>query len=343
MFTNIGGQPRSHIAALDAATGLATGWDPNANNELSAIAVNGSTVYAAGVFSNIGGQTRKNVAALDANTGLATAWAPDANYRVLALAVSGSTVYGGGYFTTIGGQPRNRLAAADVASGLAAPWDPNVDAPFPFPQVSALAVSGGLIYAGGNFTGIGNLPNSYFAAISLLAPVQLSAVSSRKVHGSAGTFDVDLTNGNGIECRSGGASGDYMLVFSFVNPLTNVGSASVVSGTGSVVNNNIDSNDHHNYIVDLTGVTNAQTIKVSLTNVTDSTSAFTGTVSASMGVLLGDVNASGRVDAADVSVVRQQTLQPLTSANFREDVNASGRIDAADVSITRQQTLTMLP
>jgi hypothetical protein len=55
------------------------------------------------------------------------------------------------------------------------------------------------------------------------------------------------------------------------------------------------------------------------------------------------VNATGRVDAADVSLVRQQTLHPLTSSNFREDVNATGRIDAADVSLVRQQTLTALP
>jgi hypothetical protein len=41
--------------------------------------------------------------------------------------------------------------------------------------------------------------------------------------------------------------------------------------------------------------------------------------------------------------VRQQTLQPITSTNFREDINASGRIDAADVSVARQNTLTSLP
>jgi hypothetical protein len=58
---------------------------------------------------------------------------------------------------------------------------------------------------------------------------------------------------------------------------------------------------------------------------------------------VADVNASGRVDAADVSAVRQQTLQPITTSNFRNDINTSGRIDAADVSIARQQTLTSLP
>ena len=34
-----------------------------------------------------------------------------------------------------------------------------------------------------------------------------------------------------------------------------------------------------------------------------------------MGVLLGDVNASARVDAGDVSLVRQQTLQTITTSN----------------------------
>ena len=66
-------------------------------------------------------------------------------------------------------------------------------------------------------------------------------------------------------------------------------------------------------------------------------------MSATFGVLLGDVNGTGRVDAADVSSVRQQTLQTVVATNFREDINESGRIDAADVSVARQQTLTSLP
>ncbi len=176
-------------------------------------------------------------------------------------------------------------------------------------------------------------------------PVQLTNVVSRKAHGSAGTFDVDLplTGNPGIECRNGGTNGDYSIVFTFLNPLTSVGGANVTSGTGSVSSSNIDSSDAHNYIVNLTGVANAQVINVSLENMTDSVGNFSNAVSAQMGVLLGDVNASRRVDAADVSLVRQQTLQPIGSSNFRSDLNASGRIDAADVSIARQQTLTSLP
>jgi hypothetical protein len=212
------------------------------------------------------------------------------------------------------------------------------------PDGSRLFLTGTQVYAGV----VANMPqNQYdFGTVAYdtgLVPV--TRIVSRKVHGNAGQFDVNLplAGPHGIECRSGGASGDYTLVFTFVNTLANVDGASVTSGTGSVTTSNIDSNDRHNYIVNLTGVTNAQTITVNLTNVTDSAGNSSPAVAGSMGVLLGDVNASGRVDAADVSSVRQQTLQNVDGSNFREDINASGRIDAADVSIARQQTLTSLP
>jgi hypothetical protein len=168
-------------------------------------------------------------------------------------------------------------------------------------------------------------------------------VVSRIVHGNAGTFDVDLTSGNGIECRSTGTNGDYTVVFTFADPLTNVASANVSSGAGSVLSGNIDTSDAHNYIVNLTGVANAQRVTINLNNLTDSAGGSSNTISTQMGVLIGDVNSSGRVDAADVSSVRQQTLQSVDLSNFRNDLNASGRIDAADVSIARQQTLTSLP
>jgi hypothetical protein len=174
-------------------------------------------------------------------------------------------------------------------------------------------------------------------------PVSLSAVVSRKIHGSAGTFDINLTSGNGIECRSGGTTGDYTLVFRFANNLTSVTGATVTSGTGSVASNNIDSSDAHNYIVNLTGVTNAQAMTVSLSNVADSANHFSPAVAGQMGVLIGDVNASGVVDGNDVSAVQSHTRQPVNAMTFRYDVNTTGQIDGNDVSITQSHTRTHLP
>ena len=178
------------------------------------------------------------------------------------------------------------------------------------------------------------------ALTEFIAPVQLVNVVSRKAHGSVGTFDVDLplTSKPGIECRNGGTNGDYTLLFTFTNTLTSIGGASVTSGTGSVSTGNIDSNDTHNYIVNLTGVTNAQVITVSLTNVTDSAGNFSSAVPTSMDVLLGDVNGDGSVDLADVDKTKAEEGQGVTGANFREDVTVDGVIDCADVSVVETQS-----
>jgi hypothetical protein len=176
------------------------------------------------------------------------------------------------------------------------------------------------------------------------SPPTPTSVVSRKTHGAAGTFDVNLplTGARGVECRSGGANNDYTMVFTFLNNLTSVASANVTSGTGSVTTSSIGPNPNQ-YTVNLTGVTTAQYITVTLNSVVDAAGNSGNVLSPQMGVLVGNVNASGRVDAADVSLVRQQTLQPVTSSTFRDDINISGRIDSADVSIARQQTLTSLP
>jgi hypothetical protein len=117
-FSTIGGQPRNYIAALDASTGLATNWNPNANSSVDTLTVSGSTVYAGGRFTSIGGQPRNYVAAQSADTGLTTSWNLYANSNVWALAaasptsgVSGSTIYVGGSFTSISGRFNPSIAA----------------------------------------------------------------------------------------------------------------------------------------------------------------------------------------------------------------------------------------
>ncbi len=179
-------------------------------------------------------------------------------------------------------------------------------------------------------------------------PPPLTRVVSEKTHGSAGPFDVPLqldpnTQPRGVECRTGGTAGNHTIIFTFQNNLTSVASANVVSGPGSVVTAGTGIGPAANqYTLNLTGVTDANYVSVALHNALDSAGNL-GDVATTMGVLLGDVNSSGRVDAADVSLVRQQTLQTITTSNFRDDLNATGRIDAADVSIARQNTLHTLP
>jgi hypothetical protein len=186
--------------------------------------------------------------------------------------------------------------------------------------------------------------NAEAAVNASLPAVQLSSVVSRKIHGTAGTFDINLplTGSPGIECRSGGASNTYTMVFTFASPLTSVSSASVTSGTGSVVSSSIGTNAHQ-YIVNLTGVTNAQRLTVALANLSDTGGDFSASVAATMAVLLGDTTANGSVNSSDIAQTQSQSGQPVTSANFREDVTVNGSINSSDIALVQSKSGTALP
>jgi hypothetical protein len=159
------------------------------------------------------------------------------------------------------------------------------------------------------------------------------------VHGAAGIFDIPLplTGNVGVECRSGGSTNDYQVIINFASTVT-VGSASVTSGTGSVSSFSVSGSQ---VTVNLTGVTNVQRITVTLFNVNDGT--HMGNVPVSMGVLIGDTNANGIVNASDVSLTKSQVGQAVSGSNFREDVNASGTISSTDVAIVKSDVGTSLP
>ncbi|MBN2037015.1 MAG: T9SS type A sorting domain-containing protein [Chitinispirillaceae bacterium] len=53
-FAYIGGQARNSIACIDGATGLATGWNPDAKNSIHALTVNDNSVYVGGHFLSVG-------------------------------------------------------------------------------------------------------------------------------------------------------------------------------------------------------------------------------------------------------------------------------------------------
>ena len=173
-FTNIGGQARNRIAAIDAATGAATAWDPNANGTVYTLAMGAGTIYTGGDFTAIGGHARNYVAAVDAATGAATAWDPNANGEVYTLAVGAGTIYAGGDFTAIGGQPRSRVAAMDAATGATTGWDPNSQGGPSGNVVYSLVAGAGVVYAGGAYDSIGGQQRGCLAALDAVTGGALS-------------------------------------------------------------------------------------------------------------------------------------------------------------------------
>ena len=89
------------------------------------------------------------------------------------------------------------------------------------------------------------------------------------------------------------------------------------SATASVSNFAVH---HSQVIVNLTNVSNAQTLSINLIGVTGGTRS--GNVSIPMSVLIGDTNADGVVNSTDLSQTQAQSGNRVTQSNFREDVNA---------------------
>ncbi|HEU0207853.1 MAG TPA: hypothetical protein VFQ78_02640 [Candidatus Udaeobacter sp.] len=192
-----------------------------------------------------------------------------------------------------------------------------------------------------SFGGIGgSLFNLIDVAQSYVFDPLLVKAVSRKVHGAT-PFDVNLplSGAPGIECRMGQGVGanEHQVIVSFASPVT-VSSAAITQGTGSVSGTSVAAND---VIINLTGVTNAQTIGITLFGVNDGTTATN--VIIPMGVLLGDTSANGSVNSSDVSQTKAQSGFALTPLNFRTDVTVNGAINSSDVSSVKTQSGTALP
>ena len=330
---SIGGQTRNRIARLDATTGLADSFDPNANSSVDSIAVQADgKILAGGQFSNIGGQTRNLFARLTNDTAALqnlavtqtsitwTRGGSSPQFTRAAFEYSNDNVT----YTLLG----NGTAAGSnwTLTGLSLPTEQNI-----------------YIRARGYYrSGYLNASESTTESVrnAFIGPLQLTAAASRKRHGSAGTFDVNLplSGEPGVECRS--TNGNHKFVFTFSTDVVS-GSASVTGGTGSVSGNPIFSDN--TMTVNLTGVTDVQKITVTLSDVTSSTSQVLPDTSVSANMLIGDTTADKTVNSADVSQTRGQIGVPVTNANFREDVMVDGMIKQADVRQVRAALGHQLP
>ncbi len=172
-------------------------------------------------------------------------------------------------------------------------------------------------------------------------PLQLTSAVSRKTHGAAGNFDIDLplSGEPGIECRTGGANGDFTIVVTFTNNIAS-GTPSVTGGTGNISSSPISGNT---MTINLTGVTDIQQLTVTLDNVMDSFGQTLPQTAVPMNVLFGDTSANKSVNASDISQTKAQAGQAVDTSNFREDVTVNGDINASDIAAVKADSGHSLP
>ena len=158
-FTSAGGSAANYIAQWNGSNWSALG--SGMNTAVFALAVSGSTLYAGGGFATAGGSAANYIAQWNGSS-----WSSidsGMNGPVSALAVSGSALYAGGSFSTAGGTAANNIAQwngsnwSALGSGISGGTGNGL-------SVNALAVSGGTLYVGGDFTTAGASAAKYIAA-----------------------------------------------------------------------------------------------------------------------------------------------------------------------------------
>jgi len=149
---------RNRIARVDAAGALDAGFNPNANNSVSSVAVQADgRILLGGDFTALQpngaalATTRNNIARLNADGSLDAGFNPDANGPVYSVAVQadGRILLGGG-FTVAGGDVRLRIARLHAFGALDTGFNPSADS-----IVRSVAVQAdGRILLGGFFTAL---------------------------------------------------------------------------------------------------------------------------------------------------------------------------------------------
>ena len=121
----------------------------------------------------------------------------------------------------------------------------------------------------------------------------------------------------------------YTFVITFTNTMVS-GNAGVTGGTGNVVGTPVIAGNI--MTVELAGVTNAQALTVTLSNLSDTFGHTLADTPLNAVMLIGDTTGNQVVNASDVSQIKAAVGATVDGSNFRADLNINGIISSTDVA-----------
>jgi hypothetical protein len=201
----------------------------------------------------------------------------------------------------------------------------------------------------------GNGTESAVFSISPRAPIRLMNVHSRKTHianlpfasetigNLPVTLDVPLSGNVTIEPRIVGPRG-HQVVFTFDRPITNIGTVTARTADDQSPADVSHVWDNNNLIVTLSNLKSESfktIIKVQTIN-----GFATDNAQVTIGFLPGDINASGRVSAADMVGLKVKIAsgESINSGdNFKFDINLDSKISHADLSALKGRAGRVIP
>ena len=156
-FQNVGGSS-AHHAALWSGSAWST-LTYGVSGEAYAAAAMGGLVFIGGDFHDMRYDSSNHIAIWNSADSTWYGLGNSVDGPVFAVAISGSDVYVGGQFNTAGGIPAANVARWNSRTGLWSAHDLGVtgcNGTLCTPTVYALVVNGTRVFAGGNFSSVGN-------------------------------------------------------------------------------------------------------------------------------------------------------------------------------------------
>ncbi len=171
-FTQVSGVTRNNIARLKADGTLDTGFNPNADGSVQAVALQSDgKIVIGGAFNNVGGVSRGRIARLNADGTLDTGFDPKTaggSFVSCLLVQPDGKIVLGGSFTSLKpngaatATTRNRIARVNANGTLDTAFNPNLNA-----QVNAIVrQEDGAIVFGGTFTLVGSVTRNGIARLN---------------------------------------------------------------------------------------------------------------------------------------------------------------------------------
>ena len=250
-FTTLGDgiTPANYIAKWNSASAtwsaLIDGTINGVGGTVFAIAVSGTDVYAGGWFVTLGdNSTPANyIAKWDGSnwSALTGGGVNGVNAQIKAIAISGTNIYVGGWFNKLG---NNSTIANRVAKWDGSNWSELTDGVINGVnnQVAALAISGGDLYAGGNFTflGDGTTPAKRIAKWNGSNWSSLTGSGINGVNGAVSVITVTATDvyagGNFTLLGDGTTSANYIAKWNIFTASWSALGSGTTNGTGDIVN-----------------------------------------------------------------------------------------------------------